>query len=230
MKEPSKDTKLKEFLTLSLQKCLHFVEAQSGSIFLVDKKKQELVLEVFQNTRGVDLEGLRQKIGEGVSGMVATNKQPLLVKDANTFPRTSTSTFHDYKSKSFLSVPFEYRGDLLGVLNVTDRTKGDSFSSDDLTTVLHVCHYLGIAIYSLKRYLHSQRAANERLRQEIKVLQNDLAGARKFSSLGKMVGGLVHELNNPLDGTIRYINLALECSKDDEVVSDYLLEAKQGVT
>jgi signal transduction histidine kinase len=53
---------------------------------------------------------------------------------------------------------------------------------------------------------------------------------KKFSSLGKFAGGLVHEINNPLDGVIRFINLSLDNVSEDDVVREYLLESKKGLS
>jgi len=51
----------------------------------------------------------------------------------------------------------------------------------------------------------------------------------KFSAMGKFVGGVVHELNNPLDGVMRYVNLSLVALEQDRAAKEYLLEAKSGL-
>jgi signal transduction histidine kinase len=225
------DAEFKDFLSLSLTKCLDSVGARTGSIFLFDKQKNELILEVAQNSRGLRLEGLRQKVGEGVSGKVALRRRPLLVEDATTLGYLRESwRLGRYDTKSFLSVPFECSGDLIGVINITDRESGESFSSDDLATVFGICKYLGTAIYSLKRYIDTQDAARQRLYEEIERLKTTLEHSQNFSSLGKLAGGLVHELNNPLDGIIRYVNLALDHIPSDSIIREYLLESKQGLS
>lgn len=224
------NTEFKDFLSFSLTKCLNTVGARSGSIFLFDKQKNELILEVAQNPRGLQLEGLRQKVGEGVSGRVAQRRSPLLVKDTDTLPQLcETSRLRQYDTKSFISVPFECLGDLIGVINITDRESGESFTHDDLLTVFNVCKYLGIAVYSIKKHIETQKAVNQGLHEEISTLKKTLEHAKNFSSLGKLAGGLVHELNNPLDGIIRYVNLTLDHSSADGIVREYLLEVKQGL-
>jgi signal transduction histidine kinase len=56
-------------------------------------------------------------------------------------------------------------------------------------------------------------------------------GARRFTSLGKLASRVAHELNNPLDGILRYINLALRVAGDspDSRLISYLSESRSGL-
>ena len=47
---------LRDFLTLSLDRCMQAVSARSGSIFLYDGEKKELVLEVANNVKKENIE------------------------------------------------------------------------------------------------------------------------------------------------------------------------------
>ncbi|OPX28864.1 MAG: hypothetical protein B1H08_05125 [Candidatus Omnitrophica bacterium 4484_171] len=221
---------LKETLTLSLERCMKSVDAGRGSIFLVDSNRNELVLGVAKASSGIDLENVRTPLGERVAGKVALERKPFLVKNIDEEIRFPLEPrYDDYNSKSFVSVPLEFSGDLIGVVNVTDKTKGEVFDGEDLDTVLSICKYLGITIYSLRRFLEKQRKINEKLSNEVDTLRKEIKSSKKYSSLGKIVGGLVHEINNPLDGAIRYVNLAFDSVDEDSVASSYLHEAKEGL-
>jgi len=221
---------LREFLTLSLNDCMQSVKASAGSIFLLEDSKKELILEVARNGKNLRLEGVRKRLGEAVAGLVASQRKPLLVEDIDNEPfLAGRPRYSHYRSKSFLSVPLEFSGSLIGVVNVTEKDKGEPFTYHDLLTMLDVSRYLSIAIYSLRDYLKNQILINENLRKELDTLKKSIKESEKFSSLGKLVGGLVHEINNPLDGIIRYINLALDSTEEDGIVKEYLLEAKRGL-
>ena len=62
-------------------------------------------------------------------------------------------------------------------------------------------------------------------------LERQLAHAERLAALGKFSAELAHELNNPLDGILRYVNLAIRlCDKlEDHHPAKYLLQARRGL-
>jgi signal transduction histidine kinase len=59
--------------------------------------------------------------------------------------------------------------------------------------------------------------------------QNEIA--HRLASLGKMAARVAHELNNPLDGILRYVNLALRLAGDapEPRLKAYLSESRTGL-
>ncbi|RKY40176.1 MAG: hypothetical protein DRP76_02475 [Candidatus Omnitrophota bacterium] len=219
-----------EFLKTSLEQCLNSVKAQRGSIFIFDEEKKELTLEIAKNFKVSPWERVKKQLGEGIVGKVALLRKPLLVKDVNEeISLKERPFFSSYYSKSFLSLPLEYSKNLVGVINITEKENGDTFDDKDLNSILNICRQLGVAVYTLKSYLRKKEKQFEMLAREITSLKQQLEYSRKYSSLGKLVGGFIHEINNPLDGVIRYINLSLDCLEEDSLVKEYLLEAKNGL-
>ena len=61
-------------------------------------------------------------------------------------------------------------------------------------------------------------------------IQRRLLEAEKFSVIGSMTSMITHEVNNPLDGAMRLINLSLaKLKKEDGPVKEYLGEAQKGL-
>lgn len=62
-------------------------------------------------------------------------------------------------------------------------------------------------------------------------IENRLEVAQRLVSLGRLAARVAHELSNPLDGILRYINLALRISSQDPEprLQTYLTESRTGL-
>ncbi|MGB8226949.1 MAG: ATP-binding protein [Sedimentisphaerales bacterium] len=62
-------------------------------------------------------------------------------------------------------------------------------------------------------------------------IKKQLASAEKFASLGKLASKVAHELNNPIDGVMRYINLAKRTISEQGLSKpvEYLEHAGEGL-
>lgn len=220
---------LRDFLRVTLTNCMNLLESRAGSIFLFDDNKQELILKVARNPGNRRLEGIRQRLGEGISGLVASQREPLLVKDIRKDSRFQTlKRFTHYRTNSFLSVPIMSDDKLVGVLNINDKASGRSFTLKDLQSVSLISNYIAMAIYK-RRLCGKMKKPGLDLSDKLKAKGEEQDRLKKFASIGKLVAGMAHELNNPLDGVIRFINLSLGCMGEEGVVREYLLNAKNGL-
>src|SRR5437879_13477680 len=84
---------------------------------------------------------VRVKTGEGVVGLVAQSKRPLLVRHVSSAPIQSGEG--TYRSDSFVSVPILVGDDSRGVLSVTDRHDGQPFDDADLETLELLAGHIG---------------------------------------------------------------------------------------
>jgi signal transduction histidine kinase len=62
-----------------------------------------------------------------------------------------------------------------------------------------------------------------------KVKLEELSVSERYVALGRMSGQVIHELKNPLDGTLRFINLAIKLSGENHKLKDYLFQSKKGI-
>lgn len=212
---------LKDFLNSALKDIMAVTHAECGSLFLFDSENKELVMNSFYNTKELPLKGLKHRIGEGVSGKVAGIQSPVLVKDIDTDIRFRRNGYTHYRTKSFISVPISNSQELLGLINLADKANGEPFSKDDLNAAVAIAKYACLSLDALHSYTE--------LKKETDALHTQSAHLEKYASVGKLAGGIVHEVNNPLDGIIRYTNMLLNQTDDNTTARGYLLEIKKGL-
>ena len=61
--------------------------------------------------------------------------------------------------------------------------------------------------------------------------QNQLINTERLAAVGKLASRVAHELNNPLDGILRYINLTIRAIEQEnlEKPKEYLIQCRQGL-
>ena len=79
--------------------------------------------------------GQRTRFGKGVAGIVATTREPLLVQDVTDGAMHPLLRDEYLTTGSFISFPLVYHGDLLGVVNLTNRAKRGVFIEEDVERV-----------------------------------------------------------------------------------------------
>ena len=60
-------------------------------------------------------------------------------------------------------------------------------------------------------------------------MEKRLAASERHAVIGKLAARVAHELNNPLDGILRFINLSIALKGEDDRTREYLTECKKGL-
>lgn len=68
-------------------------------------------------------------------------------------------------------------------------------------------------------------------RNQVEALEDQIEVSKRLESLGKLATRVAHELNNPLDGILRYINLSIRVLGDtnEPKLKNYLDESRTGL-
>ena len=161
---------LDRVLDLIIHKGIQIVKAERGSVMLFDHKKEELYIKSSVRLSKKTVSAVRIKPGEGIAGWVFKEGKPLLVKEGGKDPRFKKFENVDEELKSIISVPLKIKDQVIGVINVDNKRKGDFFNKDDLQLLSTFANQAAIAIQ------------NAKLHQEIKQLAitDDLTGLYNF--------------------------------------------------
>ena len=103
-----------------------------------------------------------------------------------------------------LLVPILYGVDLLGVIAVGRKISGDHLAADDRLLLRTLANQSSVAIENAKAFdeiakLNETLEARVEVRtMELRDTQAQLVHSEKMKSLGQLVAGVAHELNNPI--------------------------------
>lgn len=110
-------------------------QAQRCSLMLVAPGTQELYIAAARGLSPEIGEGTRTPVGSGVAGKVAASREPLLVTDVSEAAVHPLLRDEYFTTGSFISFPLVYHGDLVGVVNLTNRAQRGVFVEEDVDRV-----------------------------------------------------------------------------------------------
>jgi diguanylate cyclase (GGDEF)-like protein len=145
---------LNDILTKIMKKTKEMTKAEAWSILLVDKETGELVFEKTESKKAKEIRKFRLKIGEGIAGWVAQEGIPVVVPDVSRDERffgKIDSAIH-FKTKSLMCVPIKIKDQVIGVMEVVNKTTGEPFTKEDLDLLMRLVDQTAIAIERASLY------------------------------------------------------------------------------
>ena len=214
-----------EVLNLVMAKARELLNAEAASIFIIDEETDELVLEVSINLPPDSTRQIRFPRGLGVAGWVAANGLPVMTDDI-----TQDSRFYSgvqektgFHTHSYLCVPLQIKGRIIGTAQVLNRKGGGVFSEEDLFIMEGFARQATIALENAR--LHEEELEKRRLEEELELahqIQMQLLPKRDpevpgydisgVSYPSRWVGGDYFDFIHLLDGRIS-VTVADVCGK-----------------
>ncbi len=213
-----------EVLHLIAVKTTELLGTSHAQVVLWDEAGQTLRLGAAYGSEAEKVKDQQFRLGEGVNGIVAQTRAPLIVNDYQAFaPRVSELT----ELVAVIGVPLLYRDRLLGVLTTHATQPGAAFTQDHLALLTTFANQAAIAIENARLYQQAQEQAvvlEQRVEERTKALkeaQAELVQSAKLAAMGTLAAGVAHELNQPLTVIRGYAQgLLADAGLDPEVKAD----------
>jgi len=149
----------REIRKRAIEAATRLMDAEAGSLLLVDQETEELFFEVALGDKGEELKEIRLKRGEGIAGWVAVHKEPIMIHDVQSDQRffklaDEKTTF---MTKNMICVPVETKEKILGVLQSINKKEG-SFDKEDMKVFIALANQVAIAIENAYLYEELKKA------------------------------------------------------------------------
>jgi diguanylate cyclase (GGDEF)-like protein len=125
---------------------VQIAHAERGSLMLMENGNAYLTIKAAKGINKKLLKEMKIKVGEGVAGKVFGEGVPLIVFDIEKDERVLFPRKPSYKTGSFISIPLKLGEKTIGVLNLSDKIKGEAFSEEDMTLLGSFASYASIAL------------------------------------------------------------------------------------
>lgn len=154
-----------------------------------------------------------------ITRWIIQHREAVVIRDVTQDERIDTNNeeYQNAQIKSSLVVPVQAHGKLYAILYLNQCAYIRSWSKHDQELAQAVADQLAISLQQAYLYNRTQHQAAynamqaEKLAEmieELRLTQTQLIQSEKMSSLGRMVAGVAHEINNPISfiyGNIPYL-------------------------
>jgi sigma-B regulation protein RsbU (phosphoserine phosphatase) len=155
---------LSELLGRILEVAKSQVEAERGTLFLVDEKAHEIWSLI---AHGLEKQEIRLPLGKGIAGHVAQSGEIVLIPDAYADPRFNPEVDKrtGFRTRNILCLPIRNKGgQIIAALQLLNKKQG-VFTSEDADFLLTLSGHMALALENAQ--LHQELLEKERMEKEL---------------------------------------------------------------
>ena len=190
-----------------------FLPSESCGVFSIEG--EDLKLDVL-STRG-DLrvvQSIQNQCEDGIVDWVLREQRPVVVEDMSTVEQSGVETC------SVVLVPLRVRARNVGLYGMYCRRPKDAFTAGEMELLSVLANQTAVALENARLYSELTYSNTQ-----LKESQQQLLMAEKMAAIGRLAGGVAHEVNNPLQIILSRVQLL----RMNEVSGDRLLEGLDSI-
>ena len=153
---------LDRLLSIILDTARDIVDAEGGTLYIVDDVRRELWSKILQGSTPIEI---RLPLGRGIAGYVGSTGEGLLIEDAYLDARFNPEydTKSGFRTKTILCTPIRNKDDrIIGVLQLLNKRDG-VFTKDDMDLIGSLSVHSAMALENARLYaLERQSIAIEK--------------------------------------------------------------------
>lgn len=239
---------LKRLLQIIISKALITLDAEKGSLMLYDYSLNALQVRIVSGLADKKLEEAINNgavqcakigIGEGIAGTVFLERKPIITNLGSADPRFIAKEVLS-NTKSLLCVPLVAKGEVIGVINITNKKHNKLFNQKDLEFIESLANQAAIAIDNAKLYelatkdgmtklyiyrhfytlLENEIRRCQRYKRNVSLVMMDIDNFKRINdTYGHLIGDtILKRLASTLQETVRKVDIPARYGGEEFVV------------
>lgn len=192
-------------LTTTLQEIRSFLQTDRCQFAWYHPEDEEPFWEVIKEARRPDAADLTGTYPASVVGPLANlllNLEILRVDDIGTVADPLWQRFVRLLGmRSVLVIPMQMQNGRIGVISCSNSKEARLWAEEEVELLQAIMGQLEIALTQADLYTQTESKAQqlEQALRELQQTQSQMIQSEKMSSLGQLVAGIAHEINNPVN-------------------------------
>jgi GAF domain-containing protein len=141
--------RLEANLSTVLDGLIELTDCEAGSVALIDPIEEDVYFALARGPVAEEVLKIRLEQGQGIIGACMSEKKTLSVSDVTSDPRfaAEVSEALGFTTRSVLSSPIIFKGQVLGAIELINRGSGDDWPGYETELIEYICRAAGTYIY-----------------------------------------------------------------------------------
>jgi PAS domain S-box-containing protein len=174
---------LNDVLQAIVQNAVALIGGADGFVYIYEPDTDEVVIKAGIGRYAEELLGFRLKVGQGLAGRAALNRQPIIVSDYQNWPGRSHHPIFD-NLRAALSVPILSRDKVVGTISMSAFDQDKAFQPEEVEILSRFADLAAIALENAHLYRRLQTELEEKHQVEAKLRDSEKRYRSVFENTG----------------------------------------------